>query len=107
MFGFLVMFITPVWVVFLVKLRWQRDRVFQLIFGKDLRHIESMTSKVQSSADYWIDDVKMPSKVQPAADYWTVAQKKTWGQDCVIFGEQKNKEGNDETPLRTGSILNE
>ena len=40
-------------------------------FGKNLRHIESMTSEVQPAADYWTDDVKMTSKVQPAADYWT------------------------------------
>ena len=45
-------------------------------FGKELRHIESMTSKVQPAADYWTDDVKMTSKVQPAANYWTVDRKK-------------------------------
>ena len=47
-----------------------------------------MMSKVQPTADYWTDDVKMISKVQPAADYWTVDQKAR-GRDCVIFGEQK------------------
>ena len=41
-------------------------------FGKNLRHIESMMSKVHSAADYWTDDVRVMSKVQPAADYWTV-----------------------------------
>ena len=77
-------------------------------FAKNLRHIESMTtkvqpaadystvdvkmmSKVQPAADYWTDDVKMTSKVQPAVDYWTV-DRKTWGWGCVIFGWQKNKE---------------
>ena len=45
-------------------------------FGKKLRRIESMTSKVQPAADYWTDDVKITSKVQPAANYWTVARKK-------------------------------
>ena len=74
-------------------------------FGKNLRHIEAMTSKVQPTADYWTDDVKMTSKVQPAADYWTVDEKKNWGRDCVIFGEQKNKERNGETPLRTGKYF--
>ena len=43
----------------------------------------------------------MTSKVQPAADYGTVELKKTWKRDCVIFGEQKNKERNGKTPLRT------
>ena len=57
-------------------------------FGKNLRHIESMTSKVL-----------------PAADYWTVYGKKKWGRDCVIFGEKKNKERNGETPLRTGKYF--
>ena len=41
-------------------------------FGKNLRHIESMTSEVEPSENYWTIDVKMTSKVQPAADYWTV-----------------------------------
>ena len=41
-------------------------------FGKNLRHIERMTSKVQPAKNYWTVDVKMTSKVQPAADYWTV-----------------------------------
>ena len=41
-------------------------------FGQNLRHIESMTSKVQPDENYWTDDVKMTSKVQPTADYWTV-----------------------------------
>ena len=31
-------------------------------FGTNLRHIESMTSKVQPAADSWTDDVKMTSK---------------------------------------------
>ena len=68
-------------------------------FGKNLRHIESMTSKVQPAENYWTNDVKMTSKVQPAADYWTV-DRETWRQGCVIFGERKNKERNGETPLR-------
>ena len=38
-------------------------------FGKNLRHIESMTSKVPPAENYGTDDVKMTSKVQPAADY--------------------------------------
>ena len=45
------------------------------IFGKNLRHIESMTSKVQPAANHWTNDVKMTSKVQPAKDYWTVDRK--------------------------------
>ena len=31
--------------------------------------------------------------------------EKTWELDCVIFGEQKNKERNGETPLRTGKYF--
>ena len=34
-----------------------------------LRHIESMTSKVQPTKNYGTDYVKMTPKVQPAADY--------------------------------------
>ena len=72
-------------------------------FGKNLRHIESMTSKVEPSENYWTIDVKMTSKVQPAADYWTV-DRENLGTGCVIFGERKNKEQNGETPLRTRKI---
>ena len=73
-------------------------------FGKNLCHIESMMSKVQPYADYWTDDFKMTSEVRFAADYWT-ADRKTCRRDCVIFGEQKNKEQNGETPLRTGKYF--
>ena len=44
-------------------------------FGKNLRHIQSMTSKVEPAAYYSTVDVKMTSKVKPAADYSTVDQK--------------------------------
>ena len=57
-------------------------------FGKNLRHIESMTSKVQ-----------------PAADYWTVDQEKLGTRLWFIFGEQKNKERNGKTRLRTGKYF--
>ena len=33
-------------------------------FGKHLRHIESLTSKVERIENYWTNDVKMTSKVQ-------------------------------------------
>ena len=73
-------------------------------FGKNLRHIESMTSKVQPAENYWTDDIKITSKVQPAADYWT-ADRENLGQACVIFGERKNKEREGETPLRRRKYL--
>ena len=41
----------------------------------------------------------MTSIVQPGAYYWTFDQE-SWERSCVIFGEQKNKERNGETPLR-------
>ena len=44
-------------------------------FGKNLRHIQSMTSKVEHPANYSTVDVKMTSKVEPAADYSTVDRK--------------------------------
>ena len=59
-------------------------------FGKDLRHIQSMTSKVEPAAYYSTVDVKMTEK--------------TWGRD-YDFGEQKIKERNSETPLRTGKYF--
>ena len=62
-----------------------------------------MTSKVQPAADYWADDVKMTSKAQPAAYYWIV-DRENLEQGCVVFGEQKNKEQNGETPL-TGTYF--
>ena len=73
-------------------------------FGKNLRHIESMTSKVEPSKNYWTIEVKMTSKVQPAADRWTV-DRENLGTRLVIFGERKNKERNDETPLRTSKYF--
>ena len=68
-------------------------------FGKHLRYIESMTSKVERFEYYWTIDVKMTSKVQPAADYWTVDRENLGTRLCYI-GERKNKERNGETPLR-------
>ena len=50
-------------------------------FGKNLRHIESMTSK--PTENYWTDDVKMTSKVQPAAD-WTV-DRENLRMSIVLF----------------------
>ena len=44
-------------------------------FGKNLRHIQSMTSNVEPAANYLTVDVKMTSKVEPAADYSTVDRK--------------------------------
>ena len=44
-------------------------------FGKNLRHIQSMTSKVEPAAYYSTVDVKMTSKEEPAADYSTVDRK--------------------------------
>ena len=54
-------------------------------FGKNLCHIESMTSKVQPAADYWTDDVKMTSKVQRAALIIEPLTEKTWGRDYHII----------------------
>ena len=44
-----------------------------------------MTSKVQPTADYWTDVVKMTSKVQPAADYWTVDQENLGTRLCYFW----------------------
>ena len=44
-------------------------------FGKNLRHIQSMTSKVEPAAYYSTVDVNMTSKVEHAADYSTVDRK--------------------------------
>ena len=67
-------------------------------FGKNLRHIKSMTSKVQPAENYWTNDVKMTSKVQPAVDYWTTSLHFT---SLHFTGKRKNKERNGETHLRT------
>ena len=44
-------------------------------FVKNVRHIQSMTSKVEPAAYYSTVDVKMTSKVEHAADYSTVDRK--------------------------------
>ena len=48
-----------------------------------------MTSKMQSAADYWTDDVKMTAKVRLAVDYWTVDRKKP-GDETVLFFVSRN-----------------
>ena len=68
-------------------------------FGKNLRHIESMTSKLQPAENYWTDMSKWRQKCNPLQIIEQLTEK-TWGQGCVIFGERKNKERNGETPLR-------
>ena len=75
-------------------------------FGKNLHHIESMTLKVEPSENYWTNDVKIFAILNQWRQKYSPPQiiepltEKTWGQDCVIFGERKNKERNGETPLR-------
>ena len=60
-------------------------------FGKNLRHIESMTSKVQPAENYWTDDVKMTPKVQPAADYWTVGRENLGTRLCYFWWAEKQR----------------
>ena len=75
-------------------------------FGKNLRHIESMTSKEEPSENYWTNDVKIFAILNKWRQKYSPPQiiepltEKTWGQGCVIFGKRKNKERNGETPLR-------
>ena len=76
----------------------------QLLFtkcGKNLRHIESMTSKVQPAENYWTDDVKMTRQKCSPLQIIEPLTEKTSGQGCIIFGERKNKGRNGEPPLRT------
>ena len=49
-------------------------------FGKKLRHIESMTSKVQPAADYWTNDVK-----SAACCRWLNRWPKKPGDEIVYF----------------------
>ena len=58
-------------------------------FGKNLRHIESMMSKVELTENYWTNDVKMTSKVQRAADYWTVDRENLGTRLCYIWWAEK------------------
>ena len=60
-------------------------------FGKNLRHIESMTSRVEPTENYWTNDVKMTSKVQPAADYWTVDRENLGTRLCYIWWAEKQR----------------
>ena len=60
-------------------------------FGKHLRHIESMTSKVERIENYWTNDVKMTSKVQPAVDYWTVDRENLGTRLCYIWWAEKRR----------------
>ena len=58
-------------------------------FGKNLRHIESMTSKVERLPRI-IEP--MTSKVQPAADYWTVDRENLGTRLCYIWWAEKQRE---------------
>ena len=60
-------------------------------FGKNRRHIESITSKVEPTENYWPIDVKMTSKVQPAADYWIVDRENLGTRLCyLVSGKTKS-----------------
>ena len=58
-------------------------------FGKNLRHIQSMTSKVEPATNYSTVDVKMTSKVEPAADIQPLTEKP--GDEIVILVSRKTK----------------
>ena len=64
-------------------------------FGENLRHIESMTSKVEPSENDWTNDVKIFAKLNQWRQKYSPPQiiepltEKTWRQGCVIFGERK------------------
>ena len=60
-------------------------------FGKNLRHIEFMTSKVEPTENYWTNDVKMTSKVQPAAGYWTFDRENLGTRLCYIWWAEKQR----------------
>ena len=71
-------------------------------FGKNLRHIKSTPSRVQPAANSSTDDVKMTSKVQPPLlNRWP----RKPGDEIAQLCEQKSKEQNCETPLRTGKVF--
>ena len=60
-------------------------------FGKSLRHIESMKSKVQPAESCWTDKVKMTLKVQPTAHYWTVNQENLGTKLCYSWWTEKQR----------------
>ena len=69
----------------------QHNQLLFTKFGNNLRHIESMTSKVQPAENYWTDEDKMTSKVQPAADYWTVDRENLRKTLCFIWWAEKQR----------------
>ena len=79
-----------------------RNRLLFTKFGKHLRHIESMTSKVERIENYWIIDVKSAAR-RRLLNRWP----RKPGDKVVLYlvsagahGERKNLERNGETPLR-------
>ena len=70
---------TDIWIKLGIR---PQVRIAHLLFC----HIEPMTSKVQSAADYRTIDVKMTSKVQPAEDYWIIDVKDHWIIDRENLG---------------------
>ena len=69
----------------------QHNQLLFTNFGRNLRHIESMTSKVEPTENYWTNDVKMTSKVQPAADYWIVDRENLGTRLCYIWWAEKQR----------------
>ena len=93
------------WLVKTIRIIHHNQLLFTK-FGKNLRHIASMTSKVEPTENYWTNGVKIfailnqwRQKYSPPEIIESLTEK-TWGQGCVIFGERKNKERNGQTPLR-------
>ena len=71
--------------IFAILNQWRQKRSLPKLLNQwrqNLRHIESMTSKVQ-----------------PTADYWTIDRENLGTRLCYIWWAE-NKERNGETPLR-------
>ena len=68
-------------------------------FGKNLRHIESITSKVSPPKIIEPLTLQWGQKCSPLQIIESLTEK-TWGQGCVTFGERKNIERNSEAPSR-------
>ena len=79
-----------IWLVKTTRIIYHNQLLFTK-FGKILRTIKSMTSKVEPTENYWTNDAKMASKVQPAADYWTVDRENLGTRLCYIWWAEKQR----------------
>ena len=72
-----------------------RNQLLFTLFGKTLCHIESMTSKVEPTKNYWTNEVKSAARCRLLNCWWRKP-----GDKVVLYLVRRKTEHNGKTPLR-------